>query len=183
MGKLTLIMGPMFAGKTTALLRIIENYEILRKSAIVVNHISDKRYGESSICSHNGQRRDAVSVDRLADAPCIMHDLVVIDEAQFFGDLRETITEWLQSEHHVGRHIVVAGLNGDASQKPFGQILDLIPLADEVIHLTALCLVCNDGTPAHFTIRCPAGKAVAGDAQVHVGGSDEYMAVCRKHLT
>ena len=73
--------------------------------------------------------------------------------------------------------IIVAGLDGDYKQEPFGDILKLIPHAERVKKLSALCLKCNDGTPASFTKRIISSKL-----QTLVGSSESYIAVCRKHL-
>lgn len=182
MGKLTVIVGPMFAGKTTELIRIIQRYRVLNKNVFVLNHASDTRYATvgGAIATHVGSTLAAHSVESLGEEGAYAPegtDLVVIDEAQFFPDLVEGVASWLDSFPHLD--IVVAGLNGDARQRPFGHVLELIPLADEVIHLTALCLRCNDGTPAHFSVRKPDADS---GGTVQVGGADAYMAVCRAHL-
>ena len=75
------------------------------------------------------------------------------------------------------KHVIVAGLDGDASRKPFGKLLELIPYADTIIKLKALCKKCNDGTEALFT-----SKKVHDDTTVDIGGSDKYEALCRKHF-
>jgi hypothetical protein len=73
--------------------------------------------------------------------------------------------------------VVCIGLDGDSDRLPFGRLLDLIPYANSVTKLTALCTRCNDGTPAPFTFR----KATAAATQIQVGGTDTYEALCRKH--
>jgi thymidine kinase len=71
----------------------------------------------------------------------------------------------------------LAGLDGDFKQEKFGELFDVIPLADEVLKLRALCMICNDGTPGPFTQR-----TIVDDTQVVVAAADSYRAVCRKHL-
>jgi thymidine kinase len=70
--------------------------------------------------------------------------------------------------------IVVVGLDGDFHRKPFGKILDCIPLADRVTRLTALCACCRDGTPGLFSFR-----KVPDEGQVLIGGADAYTPLCR----
>lgn len=190
MGTLTVITGPMFAGKTTELIRVIQRYRVLNKRAVIFNHASDTRYAAAggAIATHVGltwAARSVYALGEIAPAELVGVDLVVIDEAQFFPDLVATVRRWLAEWPHID--IVASGLNGDAEQRPFGQVLDLIPLAEDVIHLTALCLRCNDGTPAHFSVRKPAPRTEESAAHargiVHIGGADEYMAVCRAHLS
>ena len=74
------------------------------------------------------------------------------------------------------KSFIIAGLDGDFKREPFGDILKLIPLAEKVIKLNALCKFCKDGTEAPFTKRL-----INADIQQLVGGADSYAAVCRKH--
>ncbi len=78
----------------------------------------------------------------------------------------------------VGKSVIIAGLDGDSSQRKFGELIDCIPLASEVTKLSALCMKCKDGTPGPFTKRMVDNT----DLEL-IGGSDMYSAVCRKHLT
>jgi thymidine kinase len=75
-----------------------------------------------------------------------------------------------------GKHVLVFGLDGDSERRPFGQVLDLIPLADKYAKLQAECRLCGDGTAALFTKRFSDATE-----QVSVGGQESYKAVCRKH--
>ena len=75
------------------------------------------------------------------------------------------------------KHLLIVGLDGDAQQKKFGEILDLIPIATSVTKLSALCSQCKDGTPAPYT-----KKLNNQNAQVDVGGAEKYAAVCLNHL-
>jgi thymidine kinase len=101
---------------------------------------------------------------------------IVVDEAQFFVDCLIPFVR--AAVDRAGKHVVVVGLDGDAEQRPFGDVLPLIPHADYVEKKTALCRSCGDGTPAIFT------RALAvRDAQVAVGGAEMYEPVCRKHYT
>ena len=75
-----------------------------------------------------------------------------------------------------GKTIIISGLDGDSDRKPFGQILQCIPLCDEVVKLTAMDMVDKDGTPAIFTKRI-----VKKEGQVLVGATESYMAVSRKN--
>ena len=156
---LTLILGGMFAGKTTELMRRVARFESLRYTALVVNSTRDTRCGANEIGSHEGKRRLATKVDRISDA-CVPADtrVIAIDEGQFFPDL-PLIVDFADA----GYHVIVAGLNGTTEQAPFGHILSLVPHADEVVWC-ALCHVCNDGTPASFSIpRDDSSSADHGD--------------------
>jgi thymidine kinase len=105
--------------------------------------------------------------------------LVVVEEAQFFADLVPFVTRAVDTD---GKHVVVVGLDGDAERKPFGRVLDLVPFADRITKLTAMCKLCADGTAAIFTYAAAddaAASAAMGEACV--GAADKYMPMCRKH--
>jgi thymidine kinase len=99
--------------------------------------------------------------------------IILIDEAQFFPDLLEFV---LLAVETFKKEVILFGLDGDADRKPFGQLLECIPLADEVIKLKAFCKLCGDGTEALFTF-CQKEKTT----QICVGGPETYMPLCRKH--
>ncbi|XP_057754251.1 thymidine kinase b [Arachis stenosperma] len=98
-------------------------------------------------------------------------DVIGIDEAQFFEDLYDFCRE---AADHDGKTVIVAGLDGNYLRRSFGSVLDIIPLADTVTKLTALCEIC--GKRAFFTLRKTQEKQVE-----LIGGGDVYMPVCRHH--
>ena len=177
MGRLTILMGCMFAQKTTERLRRIRRYEAIGYKVLVVNYAQDTRYGTHQIVSHDRTSCDATTVLTLSEVEAEVrsstYQVVVIDEGQFYGDLYECVTRWADT---TGVHFVVAGLSGDSDRKPFGDLLRLIPMAEEVELLTAFCSVCRDGTTACFS-KCIKAKA----QQVEIGGADAYVPVCRRH--
>jgi thymidine kinase len=173
MGKLTVIIGPMFASKSTELLRNVNRYEAIGKKVLVINHSSDVRYAKDSIHTHDGRSRKCISIESLSECndDVYNYDAIVIDEAQFFKDLYEFVVPVVDISNH---HVIVGALSGDYKREPIGETLRLIPHADEIIKLESLCSICNDMTPGLFTKRI-----VASEEQVLVGGSDSYIPVCR----
>ena len=99
-------------------------------------------------------------------------EVIVIEEGQFFNDLFDFVTKSVDTEN---KSVIVAGLDGDYLRRPFGDMLKIIPYAEEVKKLDALCLMCKDGTPAHFTKRI--GVSEKRDL---VGSNDKYI-LFRKH--
>lgn len=178
MGFLGVILGCMFAEKTTELLRLVRMECLLGKSAAVVVPDLDTRV-TTAVYTHS--QRDATGVaptvvphsDLRGYAHSAEEDVVAIDEAQFFTDLVPAIRLLLAR----GKTVWVAGLSGDYLQRPLGDVLQLIPLADNVIYLRALCLLCKDGTRAPFTRRLDGCEET-----INIGAADKYMAVCRRHL-
>ena len=176
-GGVELIFGPMFSGKTTELIRRIRRYEAIGRSVLVINSALDTRCGEE-IRSHDAKVLCAKKVENLTTdiTPTDLDGVhvVAIDEAQFFPDLVYAVQYLTVLK---GIDVVVSGLNGDARQHKFGQILDLIPMADCVTHLHGLCGICQDGTHGSFSIRT---RDV--EDQLLVGAKESYICVCRLHL-
>jgi len=133
---LTLILGGMFAGKTTELLKHRFG------KTLIISHTFDTR-GEG-VKTHDGVQVAAMKCSVLPKLSG--YDTVLIDEAQFFDSLEGVET--------LAPNVVVAGLSGDYQKKPFGKILELIPKADNVTFLKARC---DCGEPAAFT------KRISGD--------------------
>ena len=166
----------MFSGKSTELIRIIREYKFIETDILVIKHSLDSsRYSKSQLCTHDHQREDCLTLTNLNELyknkEFIKADVIFIEEAQFFKNLYNFVSKNLDK-----KSFVVAGLDGDFKRNPFGDILKLIPLADKVKKLNALCKFCKDGTEAPFTKRL-----IRSDKQHLVGGSDSYASVCRKH--
>ncbi len=184
---LELIIGPMFAGKSSALQSIVRRRTAIGWKVLVIKHSIDKRYldGENNeVVNHDLQRCPAMATEHLMDLMDTVAfyeaKLIIIEEGQFFKDLVEFVTKSVEEK---GKHVVVVGLDGDAHRKPFGQILDLIPLADEVQRIYALCKLCGDGTPARFTCAMNARTSAAtAEGKPQVGGGDTYAPLCRAHF-
>mmetsp|Transcript_13894 Transcript_13894/g.35912 ORF Transcript_13894/g.35912 Transcript_13894/m.35912 type:complete len:325 (+) Transcript_13894:261-1235(+) len=209
-GRLELITGPMFAGKTSELIkRAAMAEEDGAMNTVIVKSKIDNRYSADEIVTHDGCRRPCYAVSTLAELRKVLGDkqyqdvqvcrcwrpnisgetlphsryliiccyiqVVAIDEGQFFDDLREYCQAAVDVER---KTVLVAGLSGDFRRRPFGQINDLLSLADNVTVLSAQCALCESERPALFTLR------VVGDAGIHlVGGADKYIPVCRHHYT
>ena len=110
----------------------------------------------------------------MASKEYIDADVVVIEEAQFFTDLFDFAT---LSADKFNKTVIIAGLNGDFNRNPFGDIQRLIPHAENITKLSALCVMCGDGSPAHFSKRIDTSNR----SQTLIGSTTEYIAVCRKH--
>jgi len=174
---LTIIMGNMFSGKTSELIRRLKRYKVIGKKIVVINSSKDTRSPEEVLKTHDGVEFPCLKVPHISH--CIIKesfcnaDIVAIDEAQFFTQLRDFVQMCL----FLKKSVIIAGLDGDYKQRKFGEVLDCIPMASDVVKLSALCMDCNDGTPGPFTKRI-----VQNDELELVGGHDCYKAVCRHHL-
>ena len=178
-GRLEIILGCMYSGKSTELLRRCNRYASIGKNVLLINHELDTRTSDK-IKTHQNVTQDAIKLENLFDIwkdkdhleKFKSADVIGIDESQFFGDLYEFIEE-IEKENMI---VIISGLDGDFKRKPFGQILQCIPLCDEVVKLSAMDMVDKDGTPAIFTKRI-----VEGDEQTLVGAKESYIAVSRKN--
>ena len=183
-GYLELIIGPMYAGKTSKILEVYKQCQFCNIPVAVINHTIDKRYHESMLSTHDTVMVPCILATNLKDVwssnelwssneytnTLMSADVILINEGQFFSDLYETVQDMLNYE----KKVYVCGLDGDFERKKFGSILDLIPLCDKITKLTSLCSICRDGTAAIFSMR------ITDEKEQTVVGSTNYIPVCRK---
>jgi thymidine kinase len=179
-GRLAVIGGPMFAGKSTELVRRVERARIAGRGTLVVAHDLDVRSGAGRVATHSGLGVDSVSVaDAAAIVPLVTPGLtlVAVDEAQFFGPALVDVVQGLADD---GLDVLVAGLTVTFDGQPFEPLPSLMALAESVTRLTAVCVVC--GRDAAYHVRLVPDD---GDPRVasptHVGGAETYEARCRAH--
>jgi len=172
---LELIIGPMFSGKSTELIRKIRLAKIIDKKVIVIKPIIDNRYKNNKIVSHSFESEECESIQLLAemDQKINNYDLIVVDEGQFFSDLKEYVLKWVDVNK---KDVIVGGLDGGHKRNKIGDILELIPYSDSCVKIKSLCKKCNDGTHAIFTHRMNDNQD-----QVEIGGAETYIPLCRKH--
>ncbi|CAI9090157.1 OLC1v1024866C1 [Oldenlandia corymbosa var. corymbosa] len=177
-GEIHVIIGPMFAGKTTALLRRVKSASDSGRNVAMIKSSKDTRYAIDAVVSHDGVKfpcwalPDLLSLkQKLGPVAYDKLELIGIDEAQFFDDLYDFCCEAADAD---GKTVVVAGLDGDYLRRSFGSVLEVVPLADTVTKLTARCELCRK--KAFFTLR----KTDETQTEL-IGGADMYMPVCRLH--
>jgi len=172
-GKIQLIFGPMFSGKSTELIRRLKRYQVAQYRVLIVKYEKDNRYDEDGIATHCGQTLPATAATNLKELThkASKYDVIGIDEGQFFKD----VVEWSEEMANKGKIVLVAALDGTFQRKPFCDILSLVPLAEEVTKLHAVCMSCFK--EAAFSKRICADN---GNQIELIGGTDKYMAVCRR---
>jgi len=172
-GEIQLIIGCMFSGKTTELIRRMHNYKHAEKKCLVVKPMVDTR--SNDIETHDKQKLDSsIKIKVLKNFKSSIDfllgfDVIGIDEAQFFSDLVWTC-EKLASEKKI---VIVSGLDGDFKMEPFGEICRLLPKCESVKKLNAICKFCHE--KASFSKRISKLKGL-----IVIGGSDKYVACCRE---
>ncbi|VFQ90875.1 unnamed protein product [Cuscuta campestris] len=177
-GEIHVIIGPMFAGKTTALLRRIKSDSNSGRSVVMIKSSKDTRYAVDEVVTHDGTKFPCWALpdlssfkDRFGSEAYEKVDVIGIDEAQFFDDLYDFCCEAADLD---GKTLIIAGLDGDYLRRRFGSVLDIIPLANTVQKLTARCEIC--GKRAFFTYR-----KIDETRTELIGGCDMYMPLCRQH--
>lgn len=171
-GHIELIIGAMFSFKSSTLLARMRRYTAAKLRCVILRYSNDNRYSNCKFSTHDKEMFDAVSVSNLTDLPDSFFDdkdVILIDEAQF----QHPLVEFCEKHANQGRIVVVAALDSDADRNPFGEICDLVPKAEIVTKLNAVCMVCHVAA-ASFTKRLIASKAVE-----LIGGADMYQARCR----
>ena len=179
-GSVHLILGPMFAGKTTRLLeRVKQLEESVSANVLLLKSDKDTRYAKDKVVTHDGRGRECFPVKSLELEVVVKTvgerkwnecDVVAVDEAQFLTNLYE-FCRVAADEHD--KIVLVAGLNGDFKRETFGEVQETLPLCDSVTKLTAKC---KCGRPALFSKRI----VNVGDGQELVGGADKYLPACRR---
>jgi thymidine kinase len=180
-GKLDIIIGCMFSGKSTELQKRIKKARLIYDNILVINHILDDRYSESSVCTHDHNKMNAIALDLLVPLTTTLSyknvKSIFIDEGQFFPDLLDFIQISVERDN---KYVVVCGLDTDFKRQPFGQMISIIRLCDSIIKLKALCLMCRNGTNALFSHRKIEDNLDKGEIN-RIGVGDLYEPLCRKH--
>ncbi|MDQ7820512.1 MAG: thymidine kinase [Armatimonadota bacterium] len=179
-GRIEVICGSMFSGKSEELIRRVRRAQIARQRVQVFKPALDDRYGRRQVASHDGARMDAIPVARSEEILRALDrdtTVVAIDEAQFLDDRLPEVVRTLADR---GIRVIVAGLDMDFRGEPFGPMPHLLAIAEAVDKLTAICMVC--GAPATRTQRLINGQpARYTDPVILLGAQEVYEARCRRH--
>ena len=171
-GKIELILGPMFSGKSTRLIELMRKYVYKAKKTIMVKFYADQRYTEKSeVVTHDLIKYDSINCKILRDSFDTFknYDVIGIDEGQFFADLVEVCEELAL----MGKIVLIAALNGDFRMEPFPVIQRIIAKADKIKLLKAYCFNCHKD--AKFSLR-----TVQSNETVLIGAGEAYKPACRE---
>uniref|UniRef100_A0A8C0BV75 Thymidine kinase n=1 Tax=Buteo japonicus TaxID=224669 RepID=A0A8C0BV75_9AVES len=183
----------MFSGKSTELMRRVRRFQLAQYQCLLVKYAKDTRYCTSGVSTHDRNTMEALPACLLKDVyqEALASAVIGIDEGQFFPD----VVEFCEMMANAGKTIIVAALDGTFQRKAFGSILNLVPLAESVVKLNAVCMECYQ--EASYTKRLGAEREVKAGSreggelssaeslsqfscQVEViGGADKYHSVCR----
>lgn len=174
-GRLVVICGCMFSGKTARLIEHLQAARTAGQRVVACKHQLDARYNATQLATHDDRSFPAVATATVAEilARAANADVVGIDEVQFFGRALVAVCQTLVS---AGKTVVVAGIDYDTWSQPFPPLPELKALADEVEERYAACTVC--GQPATYHQRMV--PVVDGNL---VGGPAEFEPRCPAHFT
>ncbi len=177
-GKLEVIAGSMFSGKSEELIRRIRRADFAQMKIAVFKHRVDDRMSIGFINTHSGDKFKAIALEKPEDMRHFVTEetqLIAIDEVQFFTmDIIPIILEMVEN----GKKVIAAGLDLDFKGMPFGPIPTIMAIADKITKLTAVCMTC--GNDAHYSQRLIDGRAAKfDDPVIMVGAQDVYQARCR----
>ena len=180
-GRVEVITGCMFSGKTEELLSRIRRAEQAEKQVAAFTPSTDDRYGEGYIGSHIGRRWEAEVVDRDNPQKIIEslngdEDVIAIDEANFFNDDLPDVCNRLADNDY---RVIVSGTDQTFRGEPFKPVPTLMATAEYVKKMSqAVCERCGD--PASRNQRLIDNEPAPSDAPtIQVGGEETYEARCR----
>ncbi|KAJ9510206.1 hypothetical protein QJQ45_015690 [Haematococcus lacustris] len=185
-GRIDLITGPMFAGKTSELVRRVQLAQAAGKRVLVLKSSKDNRFGAiSSLVTHDGVQTPCLassSLQGVVDGHPEQYeaaDVIAIDEAQFFppGDLLAFVVNAAEKDH---KAVIASGLTIDFERQQFGQLLNLVPMADTISQLSGRCYVHGCHRPSLFSMRLPHSVQLSEEQEL-VGGAEMYQPACRMH--
>ncbi len=171
-GRIEVVCGSMFSGKTEELIRRMKRAKFARQSVVIFKPAIDTRYSEEDVVSHDKNSIPSTPIDS-SDSILLLSsgiDVVGIDEAQFLDDGLISVCNDLANR---GIRVIVAGLDMDYKGIPFGPMPGLCAIADEVTKVHAICVKC--GNLAYVSHRL-----VADDKRVLLGEQAEYEPLCRE---
>lgn len=175
---ISVAFGAMTGGKSTFLYnkyrQISKNKN---KKILVVKHSLDTRFDPNCICTYTGSKIPCIPITNLTDINVSQWDVVIIDEAQWFTDLKT----FIESNLHLECEIYMAGLISDKDQKKFGQLQDIFHLCSEFHPFDSICEIC--GKKTYF--QCERSYDTIGIHNTElspVGGMEKYENRCNDHI-
>ena len=171
-GRIEVVCGSMFSGKTEELIRRMRRAQFARQRVEIFKPSIDVRYSEEDVVSHDQKHIQRTPIDSPGSILLLSSDIDVvgIDEAQFFD---EGIVDVCNELANRGVRVIVAGLDMDYQGKPFGPMPELCAIADDVTKVHAICVKC--GNLAYVSHR-----KVDNDQRVLLGETTEYEPLCRE---
>ena len=170
-GRIEVVCGSMFSGKTEELIRRMKRAKFAKQKVEIFKPAIDTRFSEEDVVSHDQNTIHSTPIDSSGSILLLASDIDVvgIDEAQFLDGGLVDVCNQLANR---GIRVIIAGLDMDYQGVPFGPIPALCAIADEVTKVHAICVKC--GSLAYVSHRL-----VNNDHRVMLGEKEEYEPLCR----
>jgi len=178
---LDLIIGPMYSGKSTELIRRLTIFSEMKLKVLYINSKIDDRSDEN-FSTHSPILKSlgnitSIKVQHLSELSNEIdnYDIIGIDEAQFFENLEKFVINLVESKN---KKVIIAGLSSDYKRENFGDIMPLVRCCDNITKLNPFCKICIENSniikPALFTKRI-----TENDQIIVVGSKEVYIPTCR----
>jgi len=187
-GQLKLIVGPMFASKTSEGMSLVRSKANMNWRCLVIKSARDNRFTmRKELINHDGvilqEYENSIHIEYMDDKDESIlninvenYDVIFVDEGQFFTFIADACEKWILNK----KEIIIAALNGDANQKPFANITRLYALATVIVFKFADCHVCRkSGVASYSKLKA---KQNLDEGTFKIGGKDEFMAICNTCL-
>ncbi len=172
-GRIEVICGPMFAGKTEELIRLATRLDYAKKNYIVFKPSIDNRFSENQIVSHSNYKKNSINIKESKEIYNYINNetyCIFLDEVQFFT---EDIIEISEDLANKGVIVVAGGLDCDFKGNPFHITAQLLARAEKITKLTSICSQCTE--PATKTFRKTKSEEL-----IVIGAQSDYEPRCRK---
>lgn len=183
MAKLYFRYSTMGAGKSLDLLKTAHNYEERNKQVLLLTSDLDNRFGVKKITSRMGISRDShtfneeTNILELVKKHCSDCECVLIDESQFLT--KPQVWSLTDVVDYLNITVICYGLRSDYKGEPFEGSIYLMTLADKIEELKTIC---EFGDKASMNMRLVDDKPIFSGEQIHIGGNESYLPVCRKYF-
>ena len=170
-GRIEVVCGSMFSGKTEELIRRLKRAQFARQKVEIFKPSIDVRYSEAEVVSHDSNSIASTPIDSSGSIELLSSDIDVvgIDEAQFFDNGIVDVCRRLANQ---GIRVIIAGLDMDFKGEPFGSMPMLCAIADEVTKVHAICVRCGN-------LAYASHRLVEGEKRILLGETGEYEPLCR----
>jgi thymidine kinase len=175
-----IIIGPVQCGKTSEIIRRLVIYYEMDMKVLYINSVLDTR-SERAFSTHNSTIGNipftTIKLRDLSGYDVSNYDVIAVDEAQFFNDLKEEVLRWVEVDKKI---VIIGGLNGDFRRETFGRINELISYCDNITKLNPFCVLCRKKGVMRMGIFSKRVVGVDDKSTVLIGGKDVYLPSCRE---
>ncbi|MBG0730566.1 thymidine kinase [Mycoplasma sp. 'Moose RK'] len=172
-GLIEVITGPMFSGKSDELIKRVRILSYANIKTLVIKPLIDDRFSKCEIVSRSGLRIPTYSAQTTKEIKELFglekYQAIAIDEIQFFDS---EVVEFLDQLANKGIRVIVSGLDQDFRRRPFGNLPNLMAIAESVTKLQAVCVICKRAATT-------SARKTNSDQQTLIGDNFEYEARCR----